>query len=78
MALVHHILKSRADAEECENDTYFGMWSTIPPKKPKNLKTYTLKIARNHALKRYAYYHAEKKILIKIYHMMKFSRSGEK
>lgn len=61
LALVHHILKSRADAEECENDTYFGMWNTIPPQKPKNLKAYTLKIARNHALKRYAYYHAEKR-----------------
>lgn len=63
--LVRHIiagiLKSTQDIEECENDTYLGTWNSIPPKHPDSLKAYLAVIARNTALKRYAYLHAEKR-----------------
>lgn len=59
--LIYQLLHNRLDVEECENDTYLGAWNTIPPKKPANLKGYILKIARNQALKKYEYLHAEKR-----------------
>ncbi|MBP1559914.1 MAG: sigma-70 family RNA polymerase sigma factor [Oscillospiraceae bacterium] len=55
------ILGNQADAEECENDTYMGVWSAIPPQRPLNFKTFLLKIARNQALKRYHFLNAEKR-----------------
>ncbi|MBE6850431.1 MAG: RNA polymerase sigma factor [Ruminococcus sp.] len=63
--LVRHIiagiLKSTQDVEECENDTYLCVWNTIPPNHPHSLKAYLAVIARNMALKRYEYLHAEKR-----------------
>ncbi len=63
--LVRHIisgfLTSTEDLEECENDTYLGAWNSIPPNRPDNLKAYLAVIARNTALKRYAYLHADKR-----------------
>lgn len=63
--LVRHIisgfLKSTEDIDECENDTYLGAWNSIPPKRPDNLKAYLAVIARNTALRRYEYLHAEKR-----------------
>ena len=29
-----NLLANREDAEECLNDTWFSVWSLIPPKKP--------------------------------------------
>lgn len=55
LSMTFHILKSSCDSEECENDTYYAAWNTIPPKRPENLKSYLLKIARNLALKRLDY-----------------------
>lgn len=55
------ILLNHSDREECMNDTYLGIWMTIPPQKPDNLKAYILKIARNQALKKYEYIHAAKR-----------------
>ena len=48
-----NILKNDSDAEECVNDTYLGVWNTIPPQKPKPLLTYICRIARNISIKRY-------------------------
>lgn len=61
ISISFHILKNMSDAEECENDTYMGLWNLIPPNRPKSFKAYMLKIARNYALKRYEYNHAEKR-----------------
>ena len=47
-----NILNSRQDAEECTNDTYFAVWNTIPPQKPKPLISYVCRIARNLAVNR--------------------------
>ena len=43
----YSILRSHEDAEECVNDTYMKVWSSIPPNRPNNLKAYVAKIARN-------------------------------
>lgn len=48
-----NILNNALDIEECENDTYLGVWNTIPPQNPVPLVTYVCKIARNLAIKRY-------------------------
>ena len=42
-----NILRSRQDVEECANDTYLGVWNTVPPQNPKPLVSYVCKIARN-------------------------------
>ncbi len=47
------ILNNRADAEECVNDAYLGVWNSIPPTNPNPLLTYVCKIVRNVSLKRY-------------------------
>ena len=60
-SIAFRILNHPADTEECENDTYMGMWMSIPPVRPGNLKAYAAKTARNQALKKYRFQHAEKR-----------------
>ena len=59
--IISKLIRNQLDIEECANDTYLGVWFTIPPKTPYNLKAYILKIARNQALKKYEYIHAAKR-----------------
>ncbi len=59
--IILKILRNAEDTDECENDTYMSAWNTIPPKTPDNLKAYLAVIARNTAMKRYEYLHAEKR-----------------
>lgn len=51
--LSYNIVNSSQDAEECVNDSYLGVWNTIPPIRPNHLLSYTLKIVRNISLKLY-------------------------
>ena len=51
-SIAYNILRNDEDAEECVDDTYIGVWNTIPPKKPDNFMAFICKIARNLALKR--------------------------
>ncbi|MBE6666627.1 MAG: sigma-70 family RNA polymerase sigma factor [Ruminococcaceae bacterium] len=51
-SIAYNILQNDEDAEECVDDTYIGVWNTIPPKKPDNFMAFVCKIARNLALKR--------------------------
>ena len=60
-SVVKRILADRADAEECESDTYMAVWRTIPPNRPSNLRAFLLRIARNQALKKYHFLTAEKR-----------------
>lgn len=53
MALAGNILGNRLDAEECADDTWLGVWDSVPPQYPEHLKAYTLAITRNLALSRY-------------------------
>lgn len=48
-----NILNDRQDVEECENDTYLGVWNTVPPQNPHPFLSYVCKIARNLATKKY-------------------------
>ena len=52
-AIARNILGNPEDAEECENETLFKLWNAIPPAKPRTLKAFIGKIARNTALDSY-------------------------
>lgn len=51
--IANNILHNSLDVEECVNDTYLGVWNSIPPQKPNPLMAYVCKIARNLAIKKY-------------------------
>lgn len=51
-ALAENIVRNDQDAQECENDTYFTAWDTIPPQHPTYFFGYLAKICRNFALGR--------------------------
>ena len=57
-AIAYNILENREDTEECTNDTYFKVWTAIPPQKPGIFRAFLGKIARNTALNRYERDHA--------------------
>ena len=59
--LAVNILNDRSDAEECVNDTWLGVWNSIPPNKPESLISYVCKLVRNLAIKRYHYNTAAKR-----------------
>lgn len=46
------ILRSREDAQECENDACAAAWNAIPPSRPEVLKTFMGKLVRRISLKR--------------------------
>lgn len=56
-----NILHDRLDTEECMNDSYLGMWNSLPPEKPQVLPAFFTAITRNIALKRYRYRSASKR-----------------
>ena len=58
---VQNILRERQDAEECVNDAYLGVWSSIPPQRPDSLGSYVCRIARNQAVSRLRCLTAEKR-----------------
>lgn len=60
-SVINHVLADKADAEECESDTYMAVWQVIPPQKPSNLRAFLLRIARNQSLKKYHFITAEKR-----------------
>ncbi len=47
-----NILRDRQDTEECVNDTYLGVWNSIPPHEPDPLVSFVCRIARNMAVSR--------------------------
>lgn len=51
-SVAYHILCNHEDSEECVNDTYVGLWNTIPPTRPKHLMAFACGITRNLSLKR--------------------------
>lgn len=60
-SLAVKILGDSESAEECLNDAYLALWSSIPPESPENLRAYSCKIVRNLAFKRLRYSLAEKR-----------------
>ena len=51
--VANNILADRQDTEEVINDTYLGVWNSVPPARPSPLRTYVCRIARNLAVKKY-------------------------
>ena len=47
-----NILRDRQDVEECANDTWLGVWNSIPPHRPQPLASFVCRIARNLAVSR--------------------------
>lgn len=60
-SIAYGLLRSRPDAEECENDTYFRTWKVIPPQVPKCLSAFLSRIVRNLSLDRLDQMNAEKR-----------------
>ena len=60
-SIAYGLLKSKEDAEECENDTYLDAWNAIPPQKPKPLSTFLATITRRRALDYWRGRHAQKR-----------------
>ncbi len=52
LGLAYDITRDELTAEECLNDLYLRLWNSIPPERPKSLKSYACKIIRNLALNR--------------------------
>lgn len=59
--VARNILGNEQDTEECVNDTYLGAWNAIPPHRPRPLRTFVCKIARNLATMKYHSNTAEKR-----------------
>ena len=49
-AIARGILDDQGAAEECVNDTWLKCWQSIPPQRPRSLKGFAGRIARNLAL----------------------------
>lgn len=52
-SVIRQILSDQEDQKECLNDTYLGIWNSIPPNNPEFLSAYICKVAKNTALKAY-------------------------
>ena len=56
-----NILNNAEDVKECVNDTYLGVWNTIPPQRPNPFTAFLCKIIRNISLKKYRNLTAKKR-----------------
>ena len=74
-----NILHDRLDADECMNDSYLGMWNTLPPQRPQVLPAFFTAITRNTALKLYRYKSASKRnaIMEELTHLVNAAPSPE-
>lgn len=59
--VANNLLWNKEDADECVNDTYFAVWSSIPPTRPDNFTAFICKITRNLALKKLETANAKKR-----------------
>ena len=61
MKIATNVLNNHQDAEDCVNDTYLGVWYTIPPNKPESLLAYVCRIVRNISVNRYKHNSRQKR-----------------
>ena len=59
--VAYAILRDENDAEEITNDTYLKAWNSIPPQRPKPLKAFLGRIARQLSINRAEYNMADKR-----------------
>ncbi len=62
LRIAYNILHDRLDCEECQNDTYNGIWNAIPPTRPTVFPAFITQIMRNIATKRYKEKTSQKRI----------------
>ncbi len=60
--IAYNILHDRLDCEECQNDTYNGIWNAIPPTRPTVFPAFITQIMRNIATERYKYKMSKKRV----------------
>lgn len=59
--IAQNLLGVREDAEECVSDIWHAAWESIPPERPRSLKTYLGRIVRNISISRWRREHAQKR-----------------
>lgn len=60
--IAYNILHDRSDSEECQNDTYLGIWNAIPPTRPVVFPAFITQIMRRTAIDRYKEKTSKKRI----------------
>lgn len=60
--IAHGILHDRLDCEECQNDTYLGIWKAIPPTRPSVFPAFITRIMRRIAINKYKEKTSKKRI----------------
>lgn len=60
--IAYGILHDRLDCEECQNDTYLGIWKAVPPAKPKVFPAFITQIVRCIAINKYKEKTSKKRI----------------
>ena len=60
--IAYNILHERLDCEECQNDTYLGVWNAIPPTRPTVFPSFITQIMRRIAINRYKEKASKKRI----------------
>lgn len=59
--IAFNLLFNNEDAEEVLNDTYLGVWDSIPPEKPVYLMPFVCRITKNIAMDKLDYNNAQKR-----------------
>lgn len=60
--IAYGILHDRLDCEECQNDTYLGVWKAIPPTRPTVFPAFITQIMRRIAINKYKEKASKKRI----------------
>lgn len=60
--IAYNILHDRLDCEECQNDTYLGVWNAIPPTRLTVFPAFITQIMRRIAINRYKEKTSKKRI----------------
>lgn len=60
--IAYNILHDKLDCEECQNDTYLGIWNAIPPTRPNVFPAFITQIMRRTAIDRYKQKTSKKRI----------------
>ena len=60
--IAYNILHDKLDCEECQNDTYLGVWNAIPPTRPAVFPAFITQIMRRIAINRYKERTSKKRI----------------
>lgn len=60
--IAYNILHDHLDCEECQNDTYLGVWNAIPPTRPTVFPAFITQIMRHIALDRYKQKTSKKRV----------------